>query len=72
MIGVVIGLIIVCVILGFVFWAFQQLLPMIPLSEPFRTILRILVVLLVVVIVIWFMIQILGMAGIHVPLFYDR
>ena len=47
MIGVVIGLIIVCLILGFIFWAFQQLLPLVPLGEPFRTILHILVMFLV-------------------------
>ena len=45
---------------------------MIPLSEPFRTIIRILVALLVLVIVIWFMLQILAMANVHVPLFLDR
>ena len=72
MIGVVIGLIVVCVVLGFFFWAFQQLLPLIPLSEPFRTIIRILVALLILVVVIWFLLQLLAMINIHVPLFIDR
>lgn len=72
MIGVVIGLIIACLILGFIFWAFQQLLPLVPLGEPFRTILHILVMFLVLVIVIWFILQLLGMANISVPLFEGR
>ena len=66
MIGVVLGLILVCLILGVIFWAGQQLLPLIPLGEPFRTILRVLLVVLVAVIVIWIFIQILDMSGFHV------
>ena len=69
MIGVVIGLIILVVFLGIVWWAIQQLLPMIPIAEPFRTILRVLIVLLLAVIVIYVIITLLGLAGIHVPSF---
>ena len=71
MIGTVIGLIFVCIILGFAFWAFQQLMPLIAVAEPFATIIRILIAFLILVIVLWFAAQILGMAGIHVPTF-DR
>lgn len=67
MIGTVIGLILLVIILGFVWWAGQQLLALIPMAEPFATILRILLVLLLVVIVIFVFIQLLGLAGIHVP-----
>ena len=69
MIGAIISLIIAVIILGVIWWAVQQLLPLIPLAEPFATILRELVVLLSVVIVIWVLLQILGMAGVHVPMF---
>jgi len=69
MIGAIISLIIAVIILGVIWWAVQQLLPLIPLAEPFATILRVLVVLLSVVIVIWVLLQILGMAGVHVPMF---
>lgn len=69
MLGTIIGLIIMCIILGVVWWAGQQLLALIPLSEPFATIVRILLVVLMVIIVIWVFIQLLGMAGIHVPMF---
>jgi hypothetical protein len=66
MIEFVISLIIVVLILGFLFWAAQQLLPLIPVAEPFRTILRILVAFLILVVVLWFFVQMLGFAGIHV------
>lgn len=66
MIGTIISLIILVVVLGFVWWAGQQLLALIPLAEPFATILRILLIGLLVVIVIYVFIQLVGMAGIHV------
>lgn len=69
MIGTIVGLILLCVLLGFVWWAAQQLLALIPLSEPFATIVRVLLVLLLVVIVIYVLSVILGMAGIHVNTF---
>ena len=68
MIGLLIGLIVVCLFLGVIFWAVQQLLPLIPLGEPFRTILRVLIVLLGVIIVVWVLLQLLGMANVHVPM----
>jgi hypothetical protein len=71
MIGTVIGLIIMCIILGVVVWAGMQLLALVTpyIGEPFATILRILCVVLLVFIVIWVFLQLLGLAGIHVPLF---
>ncbi len=67
MIGTVIGLIFLMVILGVVWWAGQQLLALIPMGEPFRTIIRILFIILLVVIVLYVLIVLLGLAGIHVP-----
>ncbi len=69
MIGTVIGLILLCVILGVVWWAAQQLLALITLAEPFATIVRILLVVLMVIIVIYVLITLLGLAGISVPTF---
>lgn len=69
MIGTVIGLILLCVVMGFVWWAVQQLLALVPLAEPFATIVRVLLVLVVVLIVVWAITVILGMAGIHVNTF---
>jgi hypothetical protein len=69
MIGTLIGLILLCVVLGVVWWAAQQLLALVPLAEPFATIVRILLVVILVCIVVWVLITILGVAGIHVNTF---
>lgn len=66
MIGVLIGLIFLCIILGVVWWAINQLLPLIPLAEPFRTIIRVLMVLILVIIVLYVIVALLGAAGIPV------
>ncbi len=72
MIGTILGLIVLCIILGVLWWAGQQLLRLIPLGEPFATILRILLVVLLVIIVIWVFLQLAGLAGIHVNTFGMR
>lgn len=69
MIGTLIGLIFVCIILGVLWWAVQQLLPLIPLAEPFRTIIRVLMVVILVVIVVYVIMALLGAGGIHVNTF---
>lgn len=68
MLGTLIGIIFVLIILGVVWWAVQQLLPLIPIAEPFRTIIRILMIVILVLIVLWVIATLLGMAGIHVPM----
>jgi hypothetical protein len=52
-----------------VWWAIQQLLPILPLPEPFRRIVNVLLVLVLVVVVIYVILQLLGSAGIglHAP-----
>jgi hypothetical protein len=65
-IGALIGIIFVLIIMGVVWWAIQQLLPLIPLGEPFATIVRILMVVILVLVVLWIIIVLLGVAGIHV------
>lgn len=67
MLGAIIGLILTCIILGVILWAAQQLIALIPLAEPFQTIVRVLFVLILVLIVIWFLTVLLGFAGVHVP-----
>lgn len=68
MLGTLIGIIFVLIILGVIWWGVQQLLPLIPIAEPFRTIIRVLMIIILVVIVLWVIAALLGMAGIHVPL----
>jgi hypothetical protein len=72
MIGTIIGLIFTLIIIGVIWWACQELLKLIPLAEPFATIVRVLIVVLLVCIVIWVATVLLGMAGIHVPTFGVR
>jgi hypothetical protein len=67
MIGTIIGLIFLCIIAGFIWWAAQQLMAMINIAEPFRTFIRILVAALILVIVLYALSILLGMAGINVP-----
>jgi hypothetical protein len=56
-------IIVALIICGVVFWAVQQLLPMIPLPEPFRRIIYVLMVVILVLIVVWVILQLLGVAG---------
>ncbi len=70
MIGSLIGLIFFCIIIGVVWWGCQELLKLIPLAEPFATIVRILLVVILVCIVIYVATVLLGMAGIHVNTFH--
>ena len=66
MIATLISIIFAVIILGVLWWAVQQMLPLIPMAEPFRTILRVLVVLVTVFIVLYFLQQILGV-GLELP-----
>lgn len=69
MIGTVIGIIFALIILGVLWWGVQQLMALIPIAEPFRTIIYVLCVIVMVLIVLWIIAVLLGMAGIHVPRF---
>lgn len=66
MIGTLIGLILLCIVLGVVWWAIQQLIPLIPLGEPFHTIVRVLIVVIMVMVVVWVIVQLLEVGGIPV------
>jgi hypothetical protein len=69
MIGTLISIIVLLIIVGVVWWAIQQLLPLIPLPEPFRKIIYVLMMVVLVLIVIWVILTLVGAAGVHVPLF---
>jgi hypothetical protein len=66
MIGTLIGVIFALIILGVLWWAVQQLMGLIPIAEPFRTIIYVLCVVILVLIVLYVISILLGMAGIHV------
>lgn len=67
MIGTLIGIIVTLIVVGVIWWAVQQLLPMIPLPEPIRRIVYVLLVVLLVLIVIYVILQLLG-AVVSLPL----
>jgi hypothetical protein len=69
MIGTLIGLVLVLVVIGAIYWGIQQLLPLIPLAEPFHTIIRVILVVILVLIIVWIVTVLLGVAGIHVNTF---
>ena len=60
MIGALIGVIITLIVLGVIWWAIQQLLPLIPLGEPFLTIIKVLLTVVLVLIVLYVILQLLG------------
>jgi hypothetical protein len=72
MIGTLISIIITLIVVGVIWWAIQALLPLIPLPESFRQIINILLILVLVLIVIWIILQLLGAAGVTVPMFHSR
>jgi hypothetical protein len=67
MIGTLIGIIFALIVLGVLWWAVQQLMALVPIAEPFRTIIYVVSVIIMVLVVLWIIIVLLGMAGIHVP-----
>jgi uncharacterized membrane protein YwzB len=67
MIGTLIGIIFVLILAGVLFWAAQTLIALIPLAEPFKTIIRVLLILIGVVIVLYVLQMILQMFGVSVP-----
>lgn len=70
MLGTLIGLIFFCIIAGVVIWGLRELVNLVPMGEPFRTLVRIVFVLITVVIVIYVAQILLSMAGIHVNAFH--
>jgi hypothetical protein len=69
MIGTLIGLIFMLIILGVLWWGVQTLMGLIPIAEPFRTIIYVITVIIMVLIVLYVITILLGMAGIHVNTF---
>ena len=66
MIGVLISIIFTLIILGVLWWACQQLMGLIPIAEPFKTIIYVLMVVIMVLIALYIISMLLGMAGVHV------
>jgi hypothetical protein len=57
------------IIAGVCFWAIQQLLPLIPLPEPFARVIYVLMTVVLVIIVLYVILALIApLAGVHVPL----
>lgn len=69
MLGVLLSLLIAAIILGVVFWAIQQLLPLIPMDPRFRTVVNVLLILIAVVFVVYVLAGVVETAGVRMPLF---
>jgi len=67
MIGTLVGIIFALIVLGVLWWGVQQLMALVPIAEPFKTIIYVVSVIIMVLVVLWIIIVLLGMAGIHVP-----
>jgi len=63
MISALITIIVALIIIGVIWWAIQQLLPLIPLPEPFRRIIYVLMVVVLVLIVVYVIVYLLGSIG---------
>jgi hypothetical protein len=66
MIGALISIVFALIILGVLWWAVQTLMALIPIAEPFKTLIYVLCVIILVCVVLWILSVVLGMAGIHV------
>lgn len=69
LIGTLIAVIITLIVLGVIWWAVQQLLPLIPLPEPFRRVIYILMTLILVLVVLWVIVALISAAGVSVPFY---
>jgi len=67
MIGTLVGIIFALIILGVLWWGVQQLMALVPIAEPFRTIIYVVCVIIMVLVVLWIITVLLSMAGVHVP-----
>ncbi len=66
MIGALIGVIFTLILVGVLWWGIQRLMALIPIAEPFKTIIYVLCVIVLVLIVLYIISMLLGIAGIHV------
>ena len=71
MLDALIQLIIWLVIAGVIWWGIQQLLPLLPIGEPFLKIIHVILTIIIVVIVLYAIIGLLGAlgTGVRMPTF---
>ena len=60
MIGTLVSAILLLIVAGVIIWAVQQLLPLVPMPEPFARIINILITVVVVLIVVYVIASLFG------------
>jgi len=60
MIEALVTLVVTLIVAGVIFWAIQQLLPLVPMPEPFHRIIYVILVVIVVLIVVYVILGLLG------------
>lgn len=68
LIAALLGLILLLVIVGVLFWGIQKILAAVPIAEPFGTIIYVVIVVVGVIIAVYVIIWLLNLAGLHVAL----
>lgn len=68
LIAALLGLILFLVIIGVLFWGLQRIIAVLPIAEPFTTIIYVILVVIGVIIAVYVIIWLLNMAGVHVAL----
>jgi hypothetical protein len=64
MIGALVQIVFTLIILGVVWWGAQTLMGLIPIAEPFKTIIYVVMVIILVMIVLWVIWTLLSMSGV--------
>ena len=64
MIGTLISIIVTLIIIGVLFWAVRTVVAVLPMGEPFKTILNVLLIVLSVIVSLWLCLQMLNLIGI--------
>jgi hypothetical protein len=60
MIATLIQIVLLLIVLGVILWAVQQLLPLVPMPEPFGRIINVLITVIVVIVVVYIIAGLLG------------
>lgn len=68
LVAALLGLILLLVIIGVLFWGIQTILAKVPIAEPFATIIYVVIVVVGVIIAVYVVIWLLNIAGVHVSL----
>ena len=68
---VIIQLIIVLLVCGFIYWAWLKIAPLLPIAEPFMSIINVLIVVLIGAIILFYIVipllQSVSGGGLHLP-----